>query len=133
MEGYYKKNIKDVESQEVKVGNSKDTYIQWLITDKQEKAYAMRRFIIKPDGFIQLHYHDYFESLYIIKGKCSVRVNKENMELHQGDFIFIDTKATHEIKNTGKIDLEFICVINYTENMKIIPVYEGNSENKMEK
>jgi quercetin dioxygenase-like cupin family protein len=130
MEGYYKGNIKDVPGQEVKVGNSRGTYIQWLITNKQEKAYAMRRFIIKPKGFIQLHYHDYVESLYIINGTCSVRINKDYMELAKGDFIFIDTKFSHEIKNTGNVDLEFICVINYTDNMDIIPVYEEEGTKK---
>ncbi len=129
MQGYYKCNINGIESQEVKVGNSRGTYIQWLITDRQESAYAMRRFIIKPDGFIQLHYHDYFESLYIIDGKCSVSVNGDCMELGRGDFIFIDTKYSHEIRNIENRDMEFICVINYTENMGITPVYE-ESENK---
>ena len=123
MNGYYKGNIEDVPAKEVKVGNSKDTYIQWLITDQQEKAYAMRRFIIKPGGFIQLHYHDYFESLYIIKGKCNATVNGEEIKLAAGDFIFIDTRFEHELRNTGKKDLEFICVINYTANMDITPVY----------
>ena len=128
MEGYYKGNIKDIDSQEVKVGNSRGTYIQWLITDRQESTYAMRRFVIKPDGFIQLHYHDYFESLYIIDGKCSVNVNGDYMELGRGDFIFIDTKYAHEIRNIEDRDLEFICVINYTENMGITPVYEESEK-----
>lgn len=124
MDGYYKGNIDDIPAQEVQVGNSKDTYIQWLITDKQEKSYAMRRFIIKPGGFIQLHYHDYFESLYIMKGKSDAIVNGDRIQLKAGDFIFIDTKFEHELRNPGKEDLEFICVINYTENMNITPVYK---------
>lgn len=124
MDGYYKGNINDVKSSEVKIGKSKNTYIQWLITDKQEKNYAMRRFIIKPGGNISLHYHDYYESLYIINGKCDAYVDDEKMELKSGDFIFIDSKHKHKIINTGNNDLEFICVINYTENMDITAIDE---------
>ncbi len=124
MEGYYTGNINDVKSDEVKVGKSKGTYIQWLITDKQEKNYAMRRFIIKPEGKIAMHYHDYYESLYFVNGKCSVCVDDKKMELKKGDFIFIDSKHKHEIINNGNEDLEFICVINYTGNMNITALDE---------
>ena len=57
-----------IPTKEVKVGNSKDTYIQWLITDQQEKAYAMRidseltkiednqlRITLKPHYFLSLY------------------------------------------------------------------------------
>ncbi|KQB34112.1 MULTISPECIES: cupin domain-containing protein [Acidiplasma] len=129
MDGYYRGNINDVKSSEVKIGNSKDAYIQWLITDRQEKSYAMRRFIIKPNGIIQMHYHDYYESLYIIRGKCIACVNNDSMELKSGDFIFIDSRFKHELINNGSEDLEFICVINYTKNMDIIPVNDECRDN----
>ncbi len=127
MKGYYTGNVNNTKMDEVKVGKSRDTYIQWLVTRDNNAPYAVRKFTIKPDGFIQMHYHDYVETLYILKGICKTYVNDDLLTLKPGDFIFIDSKHKHRIKNIGTENLEFVCIINYPENMDIIPV-EDNYE-----
>ncbi len=123
---FYTGNINNTKMSEVKIGNSRGVYIQWLITKEgQGTVYAVRRFIVKPKGFIQMHYHEYYESLYIIKGKCKVCVGDgKQVELSAGDYIFINSNVKHAIVNEGEEDLEFLCVINYPENMNIIPLNE---------
>ncbi len=121
---YFTGNIKDTPSSEVKIGKSENTFIQWLITKDYGTSYALRRFLVKPKGKIQMHYHEYYESLYIIKGKCKVCVGNDVKNLNPGDFIFINSKVKHAIINDGDEDLEFLCVINYTDDMSIIPLDE---------
>ncbi len=124
MKGYYNGNLNDTKMDEVKLGKTKNTYIQWLVTRENNAPYAMRKFTIKPEGFIQMHYHDYVETLFILNGECKTYVDDDLLNLKKGDYIFIDTKHRHKIINTGKEDLEFICVIDYPDNMDIIPVDE---------
>ncbi len=116
---YYKNNIKNVEASDVRIGNSQGIKIQWLITNKQEKSYAIRRFVFKAGAKMPLHYHDYVESLYILKGKCRICVENNKMDMKEGDFIFIDSKEKHEIYNDNNEELVFLCVIDYPENMDI--------------
>ncbi|MBW9140928.1 MAG: cupin domain-containing protein [Candidatus Aramenus sp.] len=123
MEFYYGKS-NEVRQDPVKIGKSRESYIRWLVTRDHGAPYAMRKFTIKEKGFIQMHYHDYVETLYILKGKARVCVGKEKLDLEEGDFIFINSRVKHAIVNAGEEDLEFICVIDYPKNMDITPLEE---------
>ncbi|AAT43524.1 cupin domain-containing protein [Picrophilus oshimae] len=111
--------IEDVKADDVKFGTSHDVKIRWLVTKDDVKDYAVRKFTVKPNGLISHHYHKYVETLIILNGICRICVENKKMDLKRGDYIFVDTMEKHEIMNPGDTDLEFICVINYPEDMSI--------------
>ncbi len=123
MEFYYNKSDA-VKQDPVKIGNSRDSFIRWLVTKEHGAPYAMRKFTVKEKGVIQMHYHDYVETLYILRGRAKVCVGNEKLNLEEGDFIFINSRVKHAIVNVGEGDLEFICVIDYPQNMTITPLEE---------
>lgn len=114
-------NLKEVKIEQVKVPKgSKDAYIQWLVTkDIGNEKFAVRHFVIKPNGIITHHRHKYTEVLVILKGACRICVNNFVKEVHEGDFVFINSYIPHELKNESNEDFEFICIISYEDDMSI--------------
>ncbi|WP_420809446.1 cupin domain-containing protein [Acidianus sulfidivorans] len=115
---FYLSNIKDVKKEEVPIKGSKGAYIQWLITKDKGAEYAVRKFSLLPNGIIPMHIHKYQETVIITKGKCKVCVGDITYEMKEGDYIFIDSNIKHAFINYNN-DLEFFCVINYTDDMSI--------------
>jgi|ECHnycMinimDraft_1075156.scaffolds.fasta_scaffold00262_10 quercetin dioxygenase-like cupin family protein len=114
-------SIEEVEESEVKRPRSKGTYIKWLITREQgSMKYAVRKFAIRPGGFISHHYHKYVETLVFLKGEGEVCIKGEKRGVRKGDFAFINSGVPHSLYNHSKEDLEFLCVISYEEDMKIV-------------
>jgi len=117
---FFKGEVNSVKSDLVKIGQSKDTFIQWLVTKDQGcESYALRRFTMKPDGIISCHNHKYVETLFILQGKVKVNVADESYVLEPGNFIFINKFVPHELVNVGKDDVIFLCIISYEDDMNI--------------
>jgi len=104
-------HICEVEEEPVDMGEG--TYIQWLITEKEGALnYIMRRFVIKPGGYIKKHNHPYEHEIYVIKGKGIIGHEKRGeIEVSAGSFAFIEPDVTHWYRNIGDEDWEFICII----------------------
>ncbi|AEB95329.1 MAG: cupin domain-containing protein [Metallosphaera sp.] len=118
---YYISNFSNVKKEEVKIKGSKGSFIQWLVTKDHGAHYAVRRFTLEPNGVIAPHVHKYQETVIILKGSTKVCVGREVKELHENDFIFIDSGVEHAFYN-GMDPLEFICIIDYVDDMSIHPV-----------
>ena len=58
------------------------------------------RFIHFPE-----HTHDYVEVVYMCSGQTRHIVNGHRIELHQGELLFMNQSATHEILEAGEGDL----------------------------
>lgn len=58
----------------------------------------------------QLHYHATSEELYYIQqGTGLMTLNKKQFKVEVGDTICIPPEQQHKIKNTGSIELIFLC------------------------
>ncbi|WP_338598402.1 cupin domain-containing protein [Sulfolobus tengchongensis] len=121
---YYVSNISEVKKEPVQVKGSKGAYIQWLITREKGAHYAVRKFTLEPNGIIPMHLHKYQETVVIVKGKCKVCVANNSYELKEGDYIFIDGGVKHSIINDNNDQLEFFCIIDYTDDMSIQAIDE---------
>jgi mannose-6-phosphate isomerase-like protein (cupin superfamily) len=51
------------------------------------------------------------EVYFILKGKGIMFIGKEEKEVEKGDVIYIPPNAIQWIKNTGKEDLEILCLV----------------------
>ncbi len=108
--------IEDVPVEKAKMPNVivSDTYIQWLITREKDDApnFAMRRFVMKPGGFIGLHDHPNEHEIFILSGE-GVMFGADGVELkvRPGNFIFVPGDEPHGYRNDGDEDFVFLCLI----------------------
>lgn len=103
-------------------------WIRWLTQAGPEGApeYGLRLFTIGPNGFIPIHNHLYYQTMYILTGKLLMlshdpktdQIVKEQM-VGPHDFIFVPTMEPHSMKNlSDKENVTLLCCI--------ANVYEGH-------
>jgi len=102
----------DVKLEKVSEDMAVKTYVRWLITeDDGAPTFAMRLFKVEKGGYIKAHKHPWEHEIFILRGKCRVRIDNEYHDVEAGYYIFIPPNAEHEYWNIGDSDLEFICLI----------------------
>ncbi|WP_291764636.1 cupin domain-containing protein [Caldivirga sp. UBA161] len=102
---------------------TKGFYVQWLVAKEHGSVkYAVRRFVVKPGGYMPLHNHKYTEAVVILKGKLRIRGNGVLYDLGPGSFFFTGPYEPHSLENIGDEDAEFICVISYEDDMSLKPL-----------
>jgi len=113
-----KKNYEDVDNNPITLHNAKDTYVRWLIDECDgAKYYAMRRFEIKPSGNVPLHEHPEDHEVYILDGNAKFYNDTGQEEIvNEGDVLYIPPYEKHGIKNLGKNNLIFICIVPILKN-----------------
>ena len=52
------------------------------------------------------------EVYYIIKGEGKMRIGGETRDVKEGDAVYIPPDAVQSITNTGRENLEFICLVD---------------------
>ncbi len=65
------------------------------------------------------------EVYFILKGKGLMGIEKEKKEVEKGDVIYIPPKSIQWIQNTGKEDLEILCMVE--------PAWKPEDEKLLEK
>ncbi|MGC8666992.1 MAG: cupin domain-containing protein [Chthonomonadales bacterium] len=66
--------------------------------------------IVPPGGSTHPHYHKAAEEIYyILAGQGRMRVGSEAADVQAGDGIAIPPGSVHQITNTGREDLVFLC------------------------
>lgn len=95
-----------------KVENAKGASIQWLIK-KEDGApnFALRRIVLKKGGCSPHHSHNYEHEIYVLSGEGKAFIEEKEYPLEKGSFILIKPNLKHQIKNTGKEDFVFLCII----------------------
>ncbi len=128
---FFNSKVDSVPSQAVKIGETKDTFIQWLLTkDHGSQNYALRRFVMKPGGVITCHNHKYVETVFVLQGSVEVKVDKDTILLNKDSYVFIDKFVPHELRNVGQDEVIFLCVISYEDDMSIKPLDKCSEEEK---
>lgn len=72
---------------------------------------TMRVFRIGPGGVTPHHQHDYEHVNYVIKGKGTLTIGEQTLELGEKDFAFVPPNVKHQFRNPGDADFEFICIV----------------------
>jgi quercetin dioxygenase-like cupin family protein len=92
----------------------KDIKVRWLISKKDgAENFAMRLFEIKPGGHSPLHQHDWEHEVFILEGNGTAKDKTNEVAFKQGDVFFILPMEWHQLVNTGKETLKFLCLIPY--------------------
>jgi quercetin dioxygenase-like cupin family protein len=112
-----KVNYKVLEREKISEGK----YRIWLIDEKLgAKNFLMRMFEVYPNAKSEIDKHNYEHEIFVLSGKGKAYVGKESFDIEEGDAFFIPPNEPHNIENTGKDILRFICIvpISYREVKK---------------
>lgn len=79
-------------------------------THQHNNNQSLAQAVVPVNTETQLHYHARTEELYHIQqGSGSMTIEAEQFNVEIGDTICIPPQSNHKIKNTGKVDLVFLC------------------------
>ena len=101
-------SYKEVEAKEVEEGSK--LKIRWLNTEGS-KNFAVRHFEIEPGGYSPHHNHPWEHEIFVLEGTGTVIGNEVAEAISVGNIISIPGEETHQIRNTGKSTLKFLCMI----------------------
>jgi quercetin dioxygenase-like cupin family protein len=101
-------SYEEVEAKEVREGSK--IKIRWLNTGGS-KNFAVRLFEIEPGGYSPHHSHSWEHEIFVLEGNGVVIGNEGAEAFTVGHVISIPSEELHQIKNTGKSALKFLCII----------------------
>ena len=106
------KRLHNIPSEEITMFGSTGTTIQWLWSKEEAPHFALRRFVIKPNGEIGIHDHEEEHEIFILSGEGIV-FNDSGEEFHikSQDTLFVSGNEAHGYRNVGKNGLVFLCII----------------------
>lgn len=115
-------------SDRVRIGKAYDIEPQLIDNEKAKRVqkrvligramgaenFIMRLFTVEEGGHSPFHSHDWEHEVYIVSGEATVVKEDSKEVVTAGSFVFVPSNVLHQFKNTGKGNLEFICVIPNT-------------------
>lgn len=105
------KDIKDIKS----VTSGDNLILKEVLKKANDKVsinYSLAHAIVKPGHSSYNHKLKSSEVYYILKGKGIVTIDKESKEVGEGKVVYIPPNAVQSMKNTGKEDLVFLCIVD---------------------
>ena len=84
-----------------------------VVTGKADGAnnFYMRVFEIAPGGFTPQHSHPWEHEIFIHAGSGEAYGNGRWNPIGSGNVIFMPANEEHQIRNTGKETLVFVCLV----------------------
>lgn len=73
--------------------------------------FCMRVFTIGADGFTPRHVHEWEHEIFVHAGKGQVFRDGEWVDVQAGSTIFVPGNEEHQLRNRGKEDFTFVCLI----------------------
>jgi quercetin dioxygenase-like cupin family protein len=113
------KQSRDIPFHNVKTGENVE--MQVLIPATEAPNFAMRRFVIHPNGGMPKHTNTVEHEQFVLVGSASVGVGEDVYKVHKGDVLLIPEGVPHWYRNNGDVDFEFLCMIpNKQDEITII-------------
>ncbi len=87
--------------------------VRWLIDHRRGALnYAMRLFELSPGARTPRHCHWYEQEMFVIAGRGqAIGPDGECQPIETGTVLWVKPHEEHQIRNTGRGTLRFICVI----------------------
>lgn len=79
--------------------------------DSVDVGYSLAHAVLKVGTASLPHQLKSSELYYILKGEGILFINDESTNLSVGSVVLVPANATQYVKNTGQIDLEFLCIV----------------------
>ncbi len=74
-------------------------------------TFAMRIFDVPPGGGSSDHCHDFEHEVLILKGEGVLKSESGESPLVEGSALFVPANEQHQLLNTGKDILRFVCMV----------------------
>jgi quercetin dioxygenase-like cupin family protein len=101
-----------VKPEPVEMEGAQGAQIRWLIAEREGAPnFYMRLFELAPGGHSPRHRHDYEHEIFILEGRGTALDAGQEKEIEPGSFLFIPPQAEHQLRNTGRSTLKFLCLI----------------------
>lgn len=84
-----------------------------IVIGKKEGAptFVMRVFDVVPGGASSNHSHHFEHEVLILKGQATLKSDGPDQIVTEGTAIFIPSNERHQLVNTGKTTLQFVCCV----------------------
>ena len=90
-------------------------YWSYVFDHTNSKETFVSVHIIKTNSGAPLHIHDNEEIIFVINGTIKVNIEKEIINLKEGQIVLVPQKTKHSLKNENKEDAK-IAIIYATNN-----------------
>ncbi len=80
--------------------------------DNLQIGYSLAHALVAPGKSSLPHRLKSSEVYYVISGKGRMRIGEEVREVGRGQTVAIPPGAVQSIENTGRSDLEFLCIVS---------------------
>ncbi len=101
-----------IESQSVVMDGATGCSVRWLINETDGAPnFAMRQFVVEPEGHTPRHSHPYEHEVYVLSGDGVVLEGDREHPIAAGDFIYVRPDEIHQFRNTGTAPLTFLCMV----------------------
>ena len=106
--------IKDLQHCEEFIAGDNSRLRELLHPDKADIAirYSLAHAVIKPGSTSTPHMLRTSEVYYILEGEGIMHINNESARVSPGQAVYIPPHARQYIKNTGRSDLIFLCIVD---------------------
>ncbi|MCR4404465.1 MAG: cupin domain-containing protein [Candidatus Acetothermia bacterium] len=105
-------HFSQVKAEAMEMAGAKGVRVRWLIAEREGAPnFYMRLFEIDPGGHSPRHRHDYEHEIFILEGRGTALDGGEEREIEPGSFLFIPPQEEHQLRNTSKGPLRFLCLI----------------------
>ena len=74
--------------------------------------YSLAHARLKPGQISFAHSLKSSEVYYILQGKGEMHIDGEKEDVSRGQVVYIPPDAVQRIKNTGRVDLTFLCIVD---------------------
>jgi quercetin dioxygenase-like cupin family protein len=113
------KHLTDVPLKPVDAGQG--VTFQILIGSDEAPNFAMRRFIIEPDGGMPNHTNLVEHEQFVLRGRARIGIGNEIFEVKATDIVFIPAGVPHWYQNIGAEPFEFLCLVpNKPDRLEIL-------------
>jgi mannose-6-phosphate isomerase-like protein (cupin superfamily) len=106
--------IKDLkECEEIIAGDN--TILKELLNPLKEDIsvrYSLAHARLKPGQISLAHRLKSSEVYYILEGQGEMHIDVEKEKVYKGQAIYIPSNSVQKIKNTGVVDLSFLCIVD---------------------
>ena len=80
-------------------------------TDDLHLHYSLAYALVKPGEITYRHKLTSAEVYYILEGEGEMYIDNEKERVISGQAIYIPANSLQKIKNTGSVDLRFLCIV----------------------
>jgi len=112
-----RKSVFDVEAKPFETPGAANVAMRLMLSEADGAPnFNLRVFDMQPGGHSPRHVHPYEHEVFILEGEGEVFVGGEQKPVKALDAVLIPPSMEHQVLNTSKALLRFICLVPQQQN-----------------